>query len=88
MIMAALNISLPDALHEFIESQVADGGYGTASEYISTLVREAQRQKARERVEALLLEGINSGEPIEVNAEYWEEKHCRLREGHVEASDQ
>jgi Arc/MetJ-type ribon-helix-helix transcriptional regulator len=29
--MASLNDSLPDALHEFIDSQVAEGGYGTAS---------------------------------------------------------
>ena len=85
--MATLNVSLPDALQEFVESQVAEGGYATASEYIYTLVREAQKQKARERVEALLLEGMNSGEPIEVNAEYWKEKHRRLRETHLKARD-
>ena len=85
--MASLNVSLPDALHEFIDSQVTEGGYGTASEYISTLVREAQKQKERERIETLLLEGMNSGEPVEVGPEYWEEKHRRLTKNHLKAGD-
>jgi antitoxin ParD1/3/4 len=33
---------------------------------------------AEERLDALLLEGIESGEAIEVTPEYWEEKKRRL----------
>jgi antitoxin ParD1/3/4 len=81
--MATLNISIPEPLHEFVERQVAEGGHGDASEYIRKLLREEQKKKAKERVEALLLEGLNSGEPIEVNAEYWEKKRRRLTENYL-----
>ena len=30
------------------------------------------------RIEDLIMEGINSGEPFEVGPDYWEEKHRRL----------
>jgi antitoxin ParD1/3/4 len=85
--MATLNISLPDALHEFVERQVAEGGYGDASQYIHKLLREEEKKKARERVDVMLLEGLQSGEPIEVNEKYWEEKERRLTERHPHGSE-
>ena len=33
---------------------------------------------SEERLEALLLEGLNSGAPVEVTAEYWERKRVDL----------
>ena len=78
--MTTLNISLPKAMRDFIEAQVAEGGYSTASEYIRTLLREEQKRRARAKLEALLLEGINSGEPIEATPEYWEAKRRRITE--------
>ena len=33
---------------------------------------------AEEELEALALEGLNSGDPIEPGPGYWEEKHRRL----------
>ncbi len=86
--MPTLNIELPETLHEFVDRQVTEGGFRTASAYINALLQEAQKQKTRERIEALLLEGIKSGEPIEVNAVYWEEKHRRLTESHLKANEQ
>jgi len=58
--MATMNISLPDPLREFVEKCVSDGGYSTASEYFRELVRADQKRKAGERLEQLLLEGLNS----------------------------
>jgi hypothetical protein len=37
-------------------------------------------QAAEEELEALALEGLNSGEPIEAGPGYWEDKHRRLEE--------
>lgn len=59
--MTTLNISLPDGMRSFIEERVAGGDYSTASEYMRELIREDQKRKARERLEALLLEGLESG---------------------------
>lgn len=76
--MTSLNISLPEPLRAFVDEQVAHGGYSTASEYVRELIREAQRRRAQERLEAQLLEGLDSGEPMEVTPEYWERKRAEL----------
>jgi antitoxin ParD1/3/4 len=67
---STMNISLPDIMKEFVEEQVQSGGYGSVSEYMRELVRRDQKERAEARLEALLLEGLESGEPIPFNAEY------------------
>ena len=76
--MTTLNISLPDSMRAFIDEQIAQGGYSTASEYIRDLIRQAQKQAAQEKLDNLLLEGLESGESIEVTDEWWQEKQERL----------
>jgi antitoxin ParD1/3/4 len=78
--MTTLNISLPEAMRAFIEEQIAKGGYSTASEYIRDLIRQAQKQSQQEKLEAMILEGVDSGEPIEVTDEWWEQKRAHLTE--------
>lgn len=65
-------ISLPSCLKEYVENQVQEGGYSTPSEYIRNLLREDQERRAEEKFKALLLDGLNSGSPIEITPEYWE----------------
>ena len=76
--MTTMNISLPYLMRAFIEQKVAQSGYSTASEYIRQLVREDQKRAAQERLEALLMEGINSGPSIEITSEYWAKKKAEL----------
>ena len=78
--MTSINFSLPESLREFVERQVAEEGYSTASEYLRKLVREEQKRKAKEKLEALLLEGLNSGAPIEVTPDFWEGLRRQLKE--------
>lgn len=78
--MATMTISLPDQLREFVESEVSSGNYGSASELFREMVRERQKQKAQERLETLLLEGLESGRPIEVTEEYLKLRKQALRE--------
>ena len=59
--MATMNISLPDPLREFVETSVREGSYSTVSEYFRDLVRADQKQKAEQRLEQLLLAGLDSG---------------------------
>jgi antitoxin ParD1/3/4 len=80
MSLASLNISLPQTLNDYVEAQVRAGGYSTPSEYLRELLRQDQKQRAEEKLEALLLEGLNSGEPIEITPEYWENKRRQLIE--------
>jgi antitoxin ParD1/3/4 len=58
-IMATLNISIPDSMREWIDAQVAAGGYANASDYIRDLVRHNQRE--RESIQLALIEGERSG---------------------------
>lgn len=66
-------IILPDELHSVIEAEVREQGLPGASEYLSRLVREDQERRTDEAIEALALEGIESGEPVEMTAESWRE---------------
>ena len=37
--MAIMNVSLPDQMKDFMEAQACKEGFGTASEYIRSLIR-------------------------------------------------
>jgi antitoxin ParD1/3/4 len=69
--MQTMNISLPDQLKEFVDEQVGSGRYSSVSEYVRELIRDDEKRKAQEKLEALLLEGIQSGEPTEMTREDW-----------------
>ncbi|MCT7976357.1 hypothetical protein [Laspinema olomoucense] len=43
------------------------------------MIREDQKQAARSQVEAKLIEGLESGQPIEVTDEWWERKGSAIR---------
>lgn len=55
--MSTMNISLPEQLKRFVDSQVDGGSYGTSSEYVRTLIR---KERDRETLRQLLLDGANS----------------------------
>ena len=74
MALASLNISLPQSLKDYVEHQVTEGGYSTPSEYLRELLRHDQTRRAELKLESLLLEGLNSGQAIELTPEYWEKK--------------
>ena len=57
--MATLNVSIPDAMREWIDSQVDSGEYANASDYIRDLVRHDRRE--REAIRLALIEGEKSG---------------------------
>src|SRR5580704_13758406 len=78
--VTSMNITLPEPMRQFIEQQITSGSYGTASEYVRALIREDQKRKAQERLETLLLEGLDSGDPIEVTPEFWQSMRSRIEE--------
>lgn len=78
MSMASLNISLPQSLKDYVENQVETCGYSTPSEYVRELLRHDQQKRAEQKLEAILLEGLNSGDPIKITPQYWENKRRQL----------
>jgi antitoxin ParD1/3/4 len=71
--MATLTISLEAHLKVFVDAEVATKGYRSSGEYIRLLVQKARLEKHRERVEELLLEGVNSGPATPLTAEDWKD---------------
>jgi antitoxin ParD1/3/4 len=45
MSMTSLNISLPEALKEYVQGQVASGDWGTPSEYVRELIRQDKERR-------------------------------------------
>jgi len=65
---ATMNISLPPAAREWIADRVSEGHYASASEYVRELVRQDREQRARDSVDAKLLEALDSGDSREMTA--------------------
>ncbi|MFN9649534.1 MAG: type II toxin-antitoxin system ParD family antitoxin [Pseudanabaena sp.] len=78
--MTTVNISVPDSMKTFIDEQVSKGGYSTTSEYIRQLLRQEAERLAQARLETLLLEGLDSGESLEINDDWWQQKRIQLLE--------
>jgi antitoxin ParD1/3/4 len=76
----SMNISLPESLRDWVEEQVANEGYGTASEYIRALVRDDQKRKSREALDRKLIEALDSGEAAEMTARDWEHIRSTVRQ--------
>jgi antitoxin ParD1/3/4 len=55
--MGTMNVSIPDELKSFVDSQVSEGSYGSTSEYVRELIR---RDHDRRHLRAALLEGARS----------------------------
>jgi antitoxin ParD1/3/4 len=77
--MQTMNISLPDPMKQYVEEQVSAGGYSSASEYVRELVRADQKRRAKEELEQILMNAMNSGDPIGITPEVVEDVKRRLR---------
>jgi antitoxin ParD1/3/4 len=66
-----MNISLPDQLKEFVDDQIGSGRYSSVSEYVRDLIRGDERRKAQEKLEMMLVEGIQSSEPTGMTSQDW-----------------
>ena len=72
--MSTMNISLPETLKSFVDTQVSEGDYVSSSEYVRDVLRKEQD---RVRLRELLLEGAAS--PVSENV--WDAEHFeKMRE--------
>src|SRR5688572_16722003 len=79
MPLETMNIALPDAMKEFVLQRVAEGGFSTASEYVRELIRADQKQKAAERLDSLLLEGLE-GKATPLTNKDWSDVRAQVSE--------
>ena len=60
--MATMNVSLPDEMKDWVESQAAAGTYANASDYVRDLIRRDQRRaEGIARLKAEIDKGLASG---------------------------
>ncbi len=60
--MATMNISLPDPMRDWVESQTNSGQYSNNSDYIRDLIRkDQQRAKKLEALQQAITNGYESG---------------------------
>jgi antitoxin ParD1/3/4 len=79
--MTIMNIALPDDMQEFIEAQVVEEGYASASDYLQAILREARMRKARKDLIAKLDEALASGPAEPMTREDWESLEREAIEG-------
>ncbi len=72
--MATMNISLPDELKQFVDAQVAEHAYGSASEYLRELIR---KQRDVEKLRQMLLDGANSGPATPMEPDFFDKMRER-----------
>lgn len=71
--MTTMNISVPDEMKAFVEAQMAQEGYASASEYLRALIREAQKRRAKQALEAKFREALESGPATPMTTDDWQQ---------------
>jgi len=61
IIMATLNISLPDPMRTWIQERIDEGKYSTSSDYVRDLIRRDQERKQKiEVMQQAITQGLES----------------------------
>jgi len=60
--MSTMNVSLPEGMKRWVESQVATARFGNSSDYVCDLIRRDQERQAKiAHLQQLIQEGLESG---------------------------
>ena len=60
--MATMNVSLPNAMKDWVEAQAQSGRYGNASDYVRDLIRHDQERKDKiSHMQTLVDEALEGG---------------------------
>ena len=74
--MQTISINLPDTLGDFVHQQSAEHGI---DEYFERILRDQQRERALDKLEAELIKGIESGFGEPITPEYWVKMRDKLQ---------
>lgn len=79
--MTTMNIALPEEMKLFVEARMRQEGYASASEYLRALIREDQRRRAKQALEARFREALESGPAAPMTPEDWDALRTEAVEG-------
>ena len=72
--MTQITVEIPDELAIQIQSQIVQGDFSNVGEYVVYLLQQEQSQLRSTQLEKMFLEGLYSGELIEITDQWWEQK--------------
>jgi antitoxin ParD1/3/4 len=73
--MVEITLSIPEDLLAFLKRQTIKNGFRSTDDYLCNLLKG---EREREGLENMLVEGVESGKPIEVNDDWWKQKRDTL----------
>ena len=88
MSTSSMNIALPDAMKKYVRGRVDEERYSTPSDYVRSLIREDQQKlEDEERLEQMLLEGLQSGPGTTIRskadwAKFWKKIDADIKATH------
>jgi antitoxin ParD1/3/4 len=74
---------LPKPMKVFVQSQVAQRGYSSASEYVRDLIRADQDERALTALEAEIIKGLQSGKATPMTRGDWKAIRQKVRKRHA-----
>jgi antitoxin ParD1/3/4 len=77
--MTTMNVSIPEALREYVDERVVEGGFANVSDYVRALIRDDRARRAKALLESKLLEGLASGPAEEATEAYWKRLEAEVR---------
>ena len=84
MAMARKTITIPDAMDQWVKSQIERGRYGNDSEYFRDLIRRDQDQQAKlDALRAAIQKGRDSGESEDTVSDILAERRPGQAKGKV-----
>lgn len=75
---ASLHISLSDSLKQRVKERVEEEHFSNPSDYVRALIREDLKRRDEKRLEAMLLESLESGPGVTVGTPEWDEFWNRI----------
>ena len=77
--MATMNVSLPDPMRDWVDTQVKGGEYANASDYVRDLIRQDQRRL--QTLKAAIPHGMESGRSTRKAEDVIKATKARLKNG-------
>ncbi|NQZ10926.1 MAG: type II toxin-antitoxin system ParD family antitoxin [Algicola sp.] len=73
--MPTMNISLPEPMRAWVQTQIDDGKYAGNSDYVRDLIRKDQEQKNKiQAMQTAITKGLESGAPQNFDKETFKQR--------------
>ena len=76
--LISIQVSLSKAQCEVVEPEAIRAGCTRTSEYLRRIVNETQQRASQEKLDQLLREGLESGDPVPFESDFFDKLRARL----------